>query len=157
MTEQTNPEVTETEEVDGSTFDLNIHIHRLLMDEPFFAALSRRMDKKASNAIPTAGVMVTEHGTLEMIASGIFSSLQEQNVRLRRAIKDPGELRQHKHFPLLFDPQTSGGLIAAIPAANVSRCLSELHQLGYPISRVIGDVTDDNDSVENITLTTQPT
>ncbi|MBE9563934.1 MAG: selenide, water dikinase SelD, partial [Proteobacteria bacterium] len=48
-------------------------------------------------------------GALEMIETGIFSSLQEQNVRLRRAIKDPGELTAHKHFPLLFDPQTSGG------------------------------------------------
>ena len=50
----------ETEEVDVSAFDLNIHVHRLLMDEPFFAALSRRMDKRATNAIPTAGVTVTE-------------------------------------------------------------------------------------------------
>ncbi|MBL4712615.1 MAG: selenide, water dikinase SelD, partial [Gammaproteobacteria bacterium] len=35
-------------------------------------------------------------GALEMIETGIFSSLQEQNVRLRRAIKDPGILREHK-------------------------------------------------------------
>jgi predicted metal-dependent peptidase len=39
-------------------FDLNIHTARLLMDEPFFAAVSRRIDKRASHAIPTAGVMV---------------------------------------------------------------------------------------------------
>ena len=44
MTEPAKSEVTETEEVDVSAFDLNIHVHRLLMDEPFFAALSRRMD-----------------------------------------------------------------------------------------------------------------
>ena len=42
-----------------ATFDLNIHTHRLLSDEPFFAALSRRIDKRASTSIPTAGVMVT--------------------------------------------------------------------------------------------------
>ena len=28
-------------------FDLNQHTARLLLDEPFFAALSRRMDKRA--------------------------------------------------------------------------------------------------------------
>ena len=39
-------------------FDLNTHTARLLLDEPFFAAISRRIDKRASNAIPTAGVMV---------------------------------------------------------------------------------------------------
>jgi len=91
-------------------------------------------------------------GALEMIASGIFSSLQEQNVRLRRAIKDPDALREHKHFPLLFDPQTSGGLLAAIPAKNADACLSELKELGYPVSVVIGEVTDDTESVESVTL-----
>lgn len=92
-------------------------------------------------------------GALEMIETGIFSSLQEQNVRLRRAIKDPGELTGHKHFPLLFDPQTSGGLLAAIPAENAEACLTELKALGYPASVVIGEVTDDSESVESVTLT----
>ena len=91
-------------------------------------------------------------GALEMIEAGIFSSLQEQNVRLRRAIKDPGELREHKHFPLLFDPQTSGGLLAAIPANNADACLNELHKLAYPVSVVIGIVIDDADSLESVKL-----
>ena len=91
-------------------------------------------------------------GALEMIKTGIFSSLQEQNVRLRRAIKDPGELAKHKHFPLLFDPQTSGGLLAAIPAGNAEACLAELKELGYPVSVVIGEVTDDAESLESVTL-----
>ena len=91
-------------------------------------------------------------GALEMIETGIFSSLQEQNVRLRRAIKAPGDLTQHKNFPLLFDPQTSGGLLAAIPADNAEACLTELYELGYALSLVIGEVTDDTDSVESITL-----
>ena len=39
-------------------FDLNKHVARLLMDEPFFAVLSRNIDKTPSNALPTAGVRV---------------------------------------------------------------------------------------------------
>ena len=39
-------------------FNLNMHTARLLMREPFFAALSRRIDKTASTSIPTAGVRV---------------------------------------------------------------------------------------------------
>ena len=92
-------------------------------------------------------------GALEMIATGIFSSLQEQNVRLRRAIKNADNLRKHKHFPLLFDPQTSGGLLAAIPAKNAGQCLVELQELGYPLSVIIGQVTEDTQSVESVTLT----
>ena len=42
----------------STIFDLNRHTARLLMNEPFFAALSRRIDKREMTAIPTAGVMV---------------------------------------------------------------------------------------------------
>lgn len=93
-------------------------------------------------------------GALQMIDAGIFSSLQEQNVRLRRAIKEPGELTAHKHFPLLFDPQTSGGLLGAIPAENAEACLAELQQLGYPATVMIGRVIDDTESVESVRLIT---
>ena len=43
-----------------TTFDLNQHTARLLLDEPFFAALSRRMDKRVRRDIPTAGVLLNE-------------------------------------------------------------------------------------------------
>jgi predicted metal-dependent peptidase len=39
-----------------SIFDLDEHIVDLLRNEPFFAALSRRMEKVATRAVPTAGV-----------------------------------------------------------------------------------------------------
>lgn len=41
-----------------SDFNLNDHMHRLLMREAFFAGLSRQIDKEATTAIPTAGVRV---------------------------------------------------------------------------------------------------
>ena len=47
MSEEKNPE-----------FDLNKHTARLLMNEPFFAGLSRRIDKQKTTSIPTAGVTV---------------------------------------------------------------------------------------------------
>jgi predicted metal-dependent peptidase len=37
-------------------YDLNIDIARLLKDEPFFAALSRRIEKVSTTSIPTAAV-----------------------------------------------------------------------------------------------------
>jgi len=111
--------------------------------------MTRSSDKSVEISLDALPIM---DGALDMIASGIFSSLQEQNVRLRRAIKEPGNLRKHKHFPLLFDPQTSGGLLAAIPAENAGVCLAELHELGYPDSVVVGKVIDDMQSVESVTL-----
>lgn len=54
-------------------FDLNKHTARLLQQEPFFAALSRKIDKKASTVVPTAGVRVNpETGHFEMVYNPEF-------------------------------------------------------------------------------------
>ena len=43
------------------------------MDEPFFASISRRIDKRASTAIPTAGVMVNpDTAQFEMLYNPAF-------------------------------------------------------------------------------------
>ena len=42
-------------------FDLNRHMARLLLKEPFFAALSRTIDKIPSKALPTAGVRINNN------------------------------------------------------------------------------------------------
>ncbi len=55
-------------------------------------------------------------GAEQTVAAGILSSLQPQNVRLRRAVRDPDTLSTHARYPLLFDPQTAGGLLASVPA-----------------------------------------
>lgn len=54
-------------------FDLNTHVYRLLKDEPFYAALSRHVQKRAVDFIPTAGVMVDKHtGYFELIYNPEF-------------------------------------------------------------------------------------
>jgi predicted metal-dependent peptidase len=51
-------EQVEKETQETAPFDLNMHVARLLMNEPFFAALSRRIDKSENRGIPTAAVFV---------------------------------------------------------------------------------------------------
>jgi selenide,water dikinase len=79
-------------------------------------------------------------GAAQTVAAGILSSLQPQNLRLRRAVRDPEALSRHPRYPLLFDPQTAGGLLAAVPADQASACLDELHWLGYEQAVIIGRV-----------------
>ncbi len=56
-----------------SKFDLSKHTARLLMSEPFFASISRRIDKTASKAIPTAGVRLNKStGYFEMLYNPDF-------------------------------------------------------------------------------------
>jgi selenide, water dikinase len=44
---------------------------------------------------------------------------------------------------LLFDPQTSGGLLISVDAARTNDLLARLHQSGIPDAAVIGEVTEE--------------
>ena len=82
------------------SFDLKLHAYRLLMDEPFFAALSRKIEKRADYNIPTAGVRVCpDTGQFEMVYNpDFFASLPEEHVR--------GVLK-HEFYHLIFEHVTS--------------------------------------------------
>lgn len=80
-------------------FDLNMNTARLLMDEPFFAAISRRIDKRASYAIPTAGVLVNpDSAQFEMLYNPkFFADLTD----LERA-----DVLKHEFYHVLFEHVT---------------------------------------------------
>jgi len=81
-------------------------------------------------------------GALQCVQTGIFSSLQPQNTRLRRAVENHQEASsQHAYkYPLMYDPQTSGGLLISIPASNADELLTNLHNAGYKFASKIGKV-----------------
>ena len=82
------------------SFDLKLHAYRLLMDEPFFAALSRKIEKRAVTTIPTAGVRVDpETAQFEMAYNpDFFASLPEEQIK--------GVLK-HEFYHLIFEHVTS--------------------------------------------------
>lgn len=53
-------------------YDLEADMFRLLLNESFFAGVSRHISKAASQSIPTAGVRVTEDGNFEMVYNPQF-------------------------------------------------------------------------------------
>jgi predicted metal-dependent peptidase len=88
-------------------FDLNLHTARLLMREPFFAALSRKIDKTPSTSIPTAGVRVNpERAQFELYYNPEFFG----------ALKDEHKLGvlMHEFYHIIFEHVTGrlpeGGL-----------------------------------------------
>ena len=91
-------------------------------------------------------------GVRETLAMGIFSSLQPQNVRLRRAIRNIAEAGVHPLYPALFDPQTAGGLLASVPATRAEACVAALRAAGYPMTAIIGVVLPRSDALESITI-----
>lgn len=67
-----------------NNYDLNRHVARYLKEEPFYAALSRHIEKFPTTAIPTAGVCINpDSGTFEMLYNPEFvSSLTDDEVIL---------------------------------------------------------------------------
>ena len=91
-------------------------------------------------------------GAAETAAAGILSSLQAANVRLRRALRNQGEALTHPNYPLIFDPQTAGGLLACVPAATADDCLAALRDAGYPRAARIGRVLPLGEALEPVRL-----
>ena len=100
---------------------------------------------------------------------GVTSSLHPDNIRNARVIRNLNEfinsdtteingtsirnhssyekihlnMKNHK-FQLLFDPQTSGGLVGCVPRNNVKNIIEKLKNAGYHHATVIGEVTKTN-------------
>ena len=83
----------------NKSFNLNMHVARLLMDEPFFASLSRRVNKVANTAFPTAGVRVNpDTAQFEMIYNPeFFANLDDAERK---------DVLKHEFYHLVFEHVT---------------------------------------------------
>ena len=91
-------------------------------------------------------------GAEDTAKAGILSSLQPQNVRLRRAVANPEEAGNDPRYPLIYDPQTAGGLLASVPAENADACVAKLIELGYARTMIVGEVLEQSERLEPITV-----
>jgi selenide,water dikinase len=109
---------------------------------------------KASNvdAVVQLEAVPLLDGAAETVAAGILSSLQPQNLRLRRGVANLDQASRHPRFPLLFDPQTAGGLLAGVPGEQADACIEALRQSGYPQAALIGRVEGRGDALEPVRL-----
>ncbi|MEM9768219.1 MAG: selenide, water dikinase SelD [Cyanobacteria bacterium P01_D01_bin.71] len=79
-------------------------------------------------------------GALITLQQGIVSSLQPQNLHAARSLRHAASYANRPDYPILFDPQTAGGLLAAVPPAQADRCIAQLRALGYTAATRIGTV-----------------
>jgi len=114
--------VEETEET--VKFDLNIHVARLLMKEPFFAALSRRIDKRASTALPTAGVRVNpETAQFEMLYNPSFFAKMTDDERT--------DVLKHEFYHIIFEHVTGDRFK---PFADMDRGEQRAHNIAMDLA-----------------------
>ncbi|MFY8126154.1 MAG: selenide, water dikinase SelD [Hydrogenophaga sp.] len=100
------------------------------------------------------GALPLLNGAVDCVKAGIVSSLQPANVRLRRALRNGEAFAQDSRYPLLFDPQTAGGLLASVPAAKADACVQALREAGYTHTAVIGRITAQAEALEPVLLKT---
>ncbi len=81
-------------------------------------------------------------GAAEAVAAGIVSSLQSNNEGALRDFDCAAVAAAEPGLRLLVDPQTSGGLLAAVPEARAGACVAALAEAGYPAAAIIGTVTE---------------
>lgn len=87
------------------------------------------------NAIPVL------EGAAECLKMNVLSSLYPENARAVRAVANPEVGASHPAYPLLYDPQTSGGLLAVVPSKSGPDVVASLRNAGYEDSAIIGHVT----------------
>jgi selenide,water dikinase len=69
-------------------------------------------------------------GAVELATSGVRSTLFDENRALVPELPDTGKAA------LLFDPQTAGGLLAAVPADQANALVAQLRDAGYLAARI---------------------
>lgn len=95
-------------------------------------------------------------GAIATTQQGIVSSLHSENMRVSRCIANLNQVETHPCYPLLFDPQTSGGLLATLPHQKANDCLAALQKLGYCDCRIIGEVKQKSLAIETAATQTKP-
>ena len=90
------------------------------------------------DAVPTL------QGAQESFAGGAASVLQAGNEQAFADFELRGCALNDPALRLLADPQTSGGLLASVPADRTEACLEALIAAGYPGSAIIGAITSAN-------------
>ncbi|WP_199248491.1 selenide, water dikinase SelD [[Phormidium] sp. ETS-05] len=86
-------------------------------------------------------------GALVTVEKGIISTLHPENFRAAAQIHNLAEVEKHPLFPLLFDPQTAGGLLASVPPELANDLVGKLQSLGYHHSRIIGRVVSSREGI----------
>ncbi|MGB8814693.1 MAG: AIR synthase-related protein, partial [Paracoccaceae bacterium] len=128
-----------TRPLDRSSAILSPHAHAMTDVTGFGLAghlLEMLTASKCSANISMAAIPLLA-GAMDLAAMGIASSLAPAN---RAATAPRMQVTQSPVTDLLFDPQTAGGLLAAVPADQAQSLLRDLQAAGEPAA-LIGQIT----------------
>lgn len=90
-------------------------------------------------------------GVSELSEAGIQSTLYPKNHRFHEALEMEVD-DTHPAYKLLFDPQTSGGLLAGVNSERADECVLALKAAGYGDACVVGLVSTDSGLTGRVSL-----
>lgn len=132
-------------DVDAATdvtgFGLAGHLQEMCLQ----SSVSVELDASAVRLIP---------GAAELLRNGVQSSLAEENeasVENSLVVQNMPQTPDDSAWPLykvLFDPQTSGGLLIGVDGGCSDALLRQLVASEYPAAAIIGRVIEPNDTPE---------
>jgi len=88
-----------------------------------------------------AGAVPLLEGALELAAAGILTSGDKTNREYVGEDVEIDESLDKDLVKLLYDPQTAGGMLISISAAQAPKLLERLLE-NYPVAQIVGQVTD---------------
>jgi len=90
-------------------------------------------------------------GSIDLIEAGVGTAMTGPNRDMAGdLVRFPADLPD-AHRTLLFDPQTSGGLLIALPAGRAAGLLEALHRADAPDASVVGEVMAGAPGIEVLT------
>ena len=98
--------------------------------------LSRRAGAAGARLCPEACPFI--EGAVTLSEQGLQSSLFASNADGLPPVTGQADTAAAR---LLFDPQTSGGVLAAVPQPQAASCLRQLHLAGYTKACIIGGLS----------------
>ena len=97
---------------------------------------------KLGSVLKLGNIPVMKEG-VELSASGITSGGTKNNRDYCNGMVRPDQGIPEHQLDLLYDPQTSGGLLISLPGNKAPRMVDDLHKAGLTDARIIGTIISD--------------
>jgi selenide,water dikinase len=118
----------------------------------FAGHLLELLEASACDAEITLDGIKSLPGATETLGKGIISSLHEDNSLVEASMRNFEQHARQAIYPLLFDPQTAGGLLFSLPAEQAEKCQRALHDAGYTEASIVGKIIGRQQVNSTITL-----
>lgn len=95
-------------------------------------------------------------GAIELLAQGMRSTSHAANEASAIGLTDIAQFENHQKLPLVFDPQTSGGLLFGVPADQARQTIQLLRDAGDLSAASVGETDGPRQNGKLVQLVSHP-